>query len=146
MVLLLGLACSGESAGEFSPLIRKGGAGSYDLALEGIPSIRAAELAPGAAPAVPKIEADRAEKTIHFLATYARVVDPVEIGGQTIASLQAATFLQVKSVDRRPSERGFLAEIVYTTDAADGTVRLELARTEQPNRLELTYRVEETLR
>ncbi len=148
LVLLAALftSCGGEPEGAFSPLIEPGSTGKYSLMLEGVPDIRGASLAPGAAPAVARIEGARATRKGHFLATYSGEAVPAEIGQQMVDALKGAAFIETATGTGSGDEDSWSATIRYETAGAEGTVRLTLSRTETPGRLDVTFDVEEQRR
>ena len=143
---VLAAACGGEPEGVFSPLIQPGPAGGYDLMVEGVADIRAAELAPGAAPAVARIEGESATKTGHFIATYAGEADPAVIGQQMVDALKGASFILAVESSASDGGESWSATVTYETAGAKGTAEFRLSRTESPTRLDVTFAVHERRR
>ena len=147
VLFLSALACAcADEPGYLSPLFESPPEGGYDVLMEGVASVRSAELAPGADPARPRIHEGGGSRIGRFVVTYGGDVNPEEIGALMVESFLSAEFLVGKPEVFRLEPPGFVAHVHYETGGATGQLSSHLKETDAANRLAVTYEIYESLK
>ncbi len=146
LALALGIAACSKRP-PFSPLIapEPGPHEHFDLLID-LRGLRATDLAPGASPAKPRIDGDKAVRVSDFLATFTNQAAPEPTGREIIKRLQEAGFTTELAVEDGPAGDAFTQTAKYLTAGSRGTLAIRCAATANPNVLHITCRVEESLR
>ncbi len=144
-LLVVVVAACGSDKAAFTPLIEPRGDLRYDLLVENLPDVRSSQLAPGAAPARPVIDGDKATKTAHFLVTFSGEPDPATVGERIKAGLSGVSFLTVRNASMEGDLGACSLNVEYEMPGGEGTLDLEIKATDRPEILEVRYTVEEQL-